>query len=131
DFNSDADADALAIGGVAAVGVAAAGNYSEGEHFATIGNEATVTADTISLVASGEDDVPFDYDANAASAAANLGGNLAGSIAVNAARNHTAVRIGDGAVVTVDGRLDLLANLRRDGLTIVDAGRVHSEAFAG
>ncbi|HEY8536271.1 MAG TPA: hypothetical protein VIL25_07470, partial [Vicinamibacterales bacterium] len=131
DHDSQADADALAIGGVAAAGLAAAGNYSEGRHIAEIGNGATVTAGTISLVASGEENIPFDYAAEAASAAANLGGNVAGSLAVNAARNHTAVRIGEDAVVTVDGRLDLLANLQRIGPLVGDAGRVRSQAFAG
>ena len=131
DFDADADAGALAVGGVLGVGVAAAGNYSEGSHIAEVGAGASVTADTLSLTASGVGDVPFDLDANAASAAAGLGGNVAGSLAVNALRNHTAVRIGTDATVTVDGRLDLLANLRRDGGNFVDAGRARSDAFAG
>ncbi|WP_457423984.1 right-handed parallel beta-helix repeat-containing protein [Roseateles sp. P5_E7] len=131
DFDADADADALQIGSALGVGVAAAGNYSEGSHIAEVGAGATVTADTLSLTASGVGDLPFDLDANAASAAAGLGGNVAGSVAVNALRNHTAVRIGNDATVTVDGRLDLLANLRRDGLSFVDAGRARSDALAG
>ena len=94
DFDADADAGALEVGGVLGVGVAAAGNYSEGSHIAEVGAGATVTADTLSLTASGVGDLPFDLDANAASAAAGLGGNVAGSVAVNALRNHTAVRIG-------------------------------------
>jgi hypothetical protein len=131
DFDADAEADALAIGGAAAVGLAAAGNYSEGVHIAEIGNAASVTAGTVTLVASGEGDLPFDYRADAASAAANLGGNIAGSIAVNAMRNHTAVRIGDDATVEVDGRLDLLVNQRRDDGNVVDAGGVQSVTRAG
>jgi hypothetical protein len=130
-YDSHADADALAVGSVVAVGVAAAGNYSEGEHIAEIGEGATVTADSISLVAVGDNNTPFDYDASAGSAAANLGGNLAGSLAVNAMRNHTAVRIGDGANVTSAGRIDLLANLERNGVTFTDAGHVHSKTRAG
>ena len=131
-FIGDAEADARAIGGIASFGVAAAGNYTEGEHIAEIGDGATVTADSISLVALGEQGVPYDYTADAASNAFSLGGNLVGSATVNAMRNLTAVRIGDDATVTVDGRLDLLTNLERDGGGgFVDLNRIQSRGNAG
>ncbi|MBK8017635.1 MAG: right-handed parallel beta-helix repeat-containing protein [Betaproteobacteria bacterium] len=130
-FNADADADATAIDGPAAVGAALAGGYSEGRHIAEIGKAATVTASTLSLLALGQEGVAFDYDANAASGALALGGNVAGSLAVNAMRNYTAVRVGEDAIVTVDGQLDLLANVVRTDLGFLDSNRVRSEATAG
>ena len=75
--------------------------------------------------------MPYEFSAEAASVADTLGGNIAGSVAVNAIRNHTAARISDGATVESDTTVDLLANLRRQGPDLIDAGRVHSVTQAG
>ena len=132
-LDSDADADALSITAFVptAVGMALGGNYSQASNIAEIGDGANVSANSISIVAGGDGDVPFDYSATAATLAAGLGGNVAGSVAVNAMMNHTAVRIGEDAFVVSDTPIDLLANLRRSGTTFVDAGTVHSDTFAG
>ncbi len=131
DFDADAQADALSILGVASVGVAAAGNYSEGRHIAEIGDGASVTAHFVSVVALGESDVSYDYTAHASSKAVDLGGNVAGSVAVNAMRNETAARIGKNAAVNSTTAVDVLANLRRDGVNFVNAGTVRAVARAG
>ena len=116
-LDSDADADALSITAFVptAVGMALGGNYSQASNIAEIGDGANVSANSISIVAGGDGNVPFDYSATAATLAAGLGGNVAGSVAVNAMMNHTAVRIGEDAFVVSDTPIDLLANLRRSG----------------
>ncbi|HET9217460.1 MAG TPA: LEPR-XLL domain-containing protein, partial [Terriglobia bacterium] len=130
DFDSDATADAT-VSTVGAVGLAFAGNFSEGQHIAEIGSDATVSGDLVSLEAIGEGDEPYSFIAEAASVAAGLGGSVAGSIAVNAMHNYTAARIGNGATVDSDTFVDVLANLRRSGGAFLDAGRVESVTRAG
>ncbi|MBI3839031.1 MAG: hypothetical protein HY288_14015, partial [Planctomycetia bacterium] len=133
DLDSHGDADALSIVLAAplSVGLALGGNYSQATNIAQVDDGAHVTANSVSLVAGGKNDLPDRYTANGASAALGLGGNLAGSLAVNAMMNHTAARIGKNATVNSATGVDVLANLRRVGPNFVDSGGVDSTARAG
>jgi hypothetical protein len=131
DFDTDSTADASSVGGSLATGIALAGNYSEAEHIAEIGADASVTANKINLLANGKNDMPFRYDATSNSTATGLGGNIAGSASANAMKNYIAARIEPGAIVHSQTGIDLLANVKRSGLTFVDAGGVDSNTQAG
>ena len=103
DLDSAADADALSITGLAplAVGLALGGNYSQATNIAEIGDGANVTANSVTLVAGGENDLPHHYTADGASVAEGLGGNLAGCLppgvpAATGCRLHRVRPVGGG-----------------------------------
>ena len=128
-FDGDATANGLSIGGSLSVGLAAAGTTPRASR-SRIGDHASVTANSVSVRAIGDSDTPYHYTAQALSVALGLGGDLAGSLAANAMANHTEAGVAAGATVNSTTNVDLLANVRRVGATFVDAGHISSSTVA-